>query len=349
MLFSVDVSEKKRWDEIVKSFDYYDVNYLNGYVSAFSQIGEGKPKLIYYDDGETKGINVVLIRDIAYSKPFLNKIPTNTYFDLVTPYGYGGFLIEGENINALKEAYKHFCTKNGVVSEFTRYHLLHNKYKEFFDDIKTYKKNVVRDLNLSLDDMFMDFEHKVRKSIKKAWRSQLEIEVDYTGDRLDDFLLIYYDTMDRAKADENYYFSKEFFQYINEYLKDHFVYFHVLYDGKIISSELVLYGKDNCYSFLGGTDRRYMKLSANNFLKYEIIKWAKGIGLSNFILGGGYGSEDGIFKYKKGFSPNGMYDFYVGKHIYDQEKYQYLVNLRKSELDFEANSEFFPIYRAGQT
>ncbi|MFK4998691.1 GNAT family N-acetyltransferase [Bacillus sp. N9] len=82
-------------------------------------------------------------------------------------------------------------------------------------------------------------------------------------------------------------------------MKGNFVYIHVLNEDKVVSTELVLYGSENCYSFLGGTDRNYFKLQPNTLLKYEVIKWAKEKGLKRFILGGGYGKDDGIYKYKK--------------------------------------------------
>jgi hypothetical protein len=84
----------------------------------------------------------------------------------------------------------------------------------------------------------------------------------------------------------------------------------------------------------------------NDFLKYEIIKWAQKKGLIRFILGGGYGYDDGIFRYKKSLAPNGIYSFYVGKKIFDNDKYEELLNIKKSEVSFDGNTTFFPAYRA---
>ncbi|MCB6759171.1 GNAT family N-acetyltransferase, partial [Phocaeicola vulgatus] len=86
--------------------------------------------------------------------------------------------------------------------------------------------------------------------------------------------------------EEDFYFNREFFEKINK-MKGNFAYFYVLYENKIISTELVIYGTENAYSYLGGTDSQYFGLRPNDFLKFEIIKWAKEKGLRNFILGGG--------------------------------------------------------------
>ena len=121
------------------------------------------------------------------------------------------------------------------------------------------------------------------------------------------------------------------------------MYFHAVYEGKIVSTELVIYGAENCYSYLGGTDREYFDVRPNDYLKYEIIKWAKEKGLRNFVLGGGYGADDGIFQYKLALAPHGEHEFYIGRKIFDRDAYEALVNLRETE---SLNSRFFPLYRS---
>ena len=340
----ININEEKEWDLIVKSFSDYDVTYLYNYAKAFYYEGEGEPFLFYFNDGSTRAINVVLKRDIARLEFFNNKIPENTYFDLSSPYGYGGFIIDGENHEIVNKVYDNYCREEGFVSEFVRFHLVNGYQFKYNGCIETNSRNIIRDLALPLDDMFMDFEHKVRKSIKKARKANLEIEIDTEGNNIEEFLNIYYETMKRNNAEESYYYPKSFFENINK-LNGNFVYFHVWYQNEIISSELVIHGSENCYSFLGGTNKEYFHLSPNNFLKYEIIKWAKENGLKRFIFGGGKEADDGIYKYKRSFAPNGVYDFYIGKKIFNEEKYKKLVSMKSEEEDFNLESLFFPLYR----
>lgn len=330
MLSIITVNETEVWNKIVKSFENYDVNYLNEYAKAFQLHGDGEPLLFYYDNGSTRAINVVMKRDIAEAEFFKEELPTNTWFDLSTPYGYGGFWLEGEDYIAVNEAYDRYCMDQGFVSEFVRFQLFSDYQLHYSGISETHTHNVVRTLEVPLDAMLKEFEHKVRKNLKRAVASELDIEIDTTGERLYDFLNIYYGTMDRANATENYYFSKQFFETLNK-MKDNYVYIHVLSEGQIISTELVLYGSENCYSFLGGTNQDFFHMRPNDFLKYEIIKWAKSKGLKRFILGGGSGDDDGIFKYKKSFAPNGVCDFYIGKKIFDKGKYKKLMELRKKK------------------
>lgn len=344
MLSVITIDESEKWDSIVKNFDNYDVNYLNRYSKAFGENGEGEPLLLYYENGTTKAMNVVMKRDIALCDQFKDILQSNEWFDLSTPYGYGGFWIEGEDYTQLDEEYETYCKKNGFISEFVRFHLFSN-YKEIFNGtVESLTNNVVRSLDLSIDDMLMDFEHKVRKNIKKADKAGLEIEIDETGNRIEEFLEIYYGTMDRNNAKSRYFFPEEFFRSINE-MAGNYVYIHVFYENKVISTELVIYGKEDCYSFLGGTRSDYFNLRPNDFLKFEIIKWAKTKGLKRFILGGGYGEDDGIFRYKKSFAPSGSQKFYIGKRVFNLEKYNKLMNIRKKEINFVQHTKYFPQYR----
>lgn len=341
----ISLAEKEKWDSIVKSFNNYDVGYLSDYAKAFWLKGDGEPQLIYYDSGSTRAINVIMKRDIAQTDYFGDKLPLNTAFDAVTPYGYGGFWLEGGDYQGVLNDYEAYCRDEGFISEFVRFHLL-TDYKDYFrGTVETHTHNIIRPLQMPLDDIMADFEHKVRKNLKRAEASGLTIEIDTTGEKLDDFLGVYYSTMERTGAKKDFYFAKEIFEAFNQ-MRGNFAYFNVLSEGKIISTELVIYGRENCYSFLGGTLQDYFSLRPNEFLKVEIIKWAKGIGLKNFILGGGYGSDDGIFHYKKSLSPNGIYNFYIGKKIFNQEKSRQLTDMRKAAGEAELDENFFPPYRA---
>lgn len=336
------LEQEETWNRIVCSFAQYDVYYLSGYVKAFQLHGDGEPLLFYYegDDG-LRGINVVMKRDVAHDPHFVGKLPEGQYFDFATPYGYGGWLLEGEGDAApMFQRYKEWCREHSIVSEFVRFSLFSNSRQCYTGEVIPRTQNVVRELDQPMEDMRMDFEHKVRKNLKKAEGNGLEICIDPDGRYLSDFLRIYYQTMDRNEAQEGYYFQENFFRQINT-MTGNYIYFHVQYQGKIISTELVLVGSDTIYSYLGGTDSEYYPYRPNDFLKYHVIVWGLEHGYKHFVLGGGYGADDGIFRYKKSFAPHGIVRFYTGQSIFDQEKYQKLVALRGVTTE----SKFFPRYR----
>lgn len=343
----INIVEKEKWNKIVESFEKYDVFYKAEYAEAFKLHGDGEPILFYYNDGKTKAMNVIMKRDIADCKYFDKKIKKGQFYDVTSPYGYGGFIIEGNKYKKVNREYIKYCKKNNIICEFIRFHLLEHYETKYNGKVENIKHNVIRKINMTPEEMLMDFEHKVRKNIKKANKNDLKISIDTKGKNMKDFLEIYYKTMDRNNAEQDYYFNEEFFNKINS-MKDNVVYFNVLYKGKVISTELVIYAKENCYSYLGGTLSEYFDLRPNDFLKYEIIKWAYDMKLKNFVLGGGYGNDDdGIFRYKKSLAPkDGVCDFYIGKQIFNKKIYKKLIKIRKKDKEFDSNTKFFPQYRA---
>ena len=338
------IEDKRRWDEIVLSFYLYDVFYLSGYSEAFMKENpeNGIPKLLLYENGEDRAISVVFIRDVAVDKKMGGRIEKGKYFDLVTPYGYGGFMGRVSDWDMLNQTYRTYCLNNHYICEFVRFELFSDFFKHYLGETETRTHNVVRSLEISLDEIWMDFKQKVRKNVNRANANQLKIIIEANDHHLDDFLRIYYATMDRTAAEKAYYFSREFFESLSE-MKDNAIFFYATYEERIISAELVIYGSENCYSYLGGTDNAYFDVRPNDFLKYEIIKWAKEKGLKNYVLGGGYGADDGIFQYKYCLAPHGVYDFYIGRTIFDSKLYEFLVSFREND---QLKEDYFPLYRS---
>jgi hypothetical protein len=102
---------------------------------------------------------------------------------------------------------------------------------------------------------------------------------------------------------------------------------------------------------LGGTLPDAFPLRPNDLLKHEIILWARETGKKAFVLGGGYGSDDGIYRYKKSFAPQGSVPFSVGTRIHDKNVYDHLVERRRlweseHQNEWQPRSGWFPEYRA---
>lgn len=335
-IISIDDSE---WDNIVKSFENYSIFYLSGYVKTFQHNGEGMPVLFYYNDGINRAINVAFKRDIS-EVTGLNSLPKNKFFDLITPYGYGGFIFEGE-ADIVQNAYNEYCNSNNIICEFVRFNLFSESWRKYDGEIESRTHNVVRDLSTPINEVLPSFKHKVRKNIRQANENNLMVESFVGNDKLDSFIEIYYGTMKRNNAKESFYFNKAFFEELNN-MDRNTIYFNVLYNGQVISTELVLYDENACYSYLGGTNADYFYLKPTEILKYEIIKWASLKGLKYFVLGGGYGKDDGIYEFKLGFAPDGVYDFYIGRKIFNNELYNDFCKIKNVDI----KNDFFPAYRS---
>jgi hypothetical protein len=277
--------------------------------------------------------------------------------DITTPYGYGGPFVAGDRAYAEKHSadfwteFEAWATKTSVVSEFVRMSLFDEEMAPYPGVKRKLYDNIVRDLTLDEDALWMDFEHKVRKNVKRAVRSGVTVETDLKGTRLKDFLRIYYATMQRRRAKDSYYFPQKYFETIAEKLHGNYAFFHALSDENVVSTELVLVSEFSIYSFLGGTDEEAFELRPNDLLKYEIMRWGKANGKRTYVLGGGYEQDDGIFRFKRSFAPRGIRPYFIGYRVMNAEMYQALVANRAS-LERERGNAwddaagFFPLYRA---
>jgi hypothetical protein len=262
--------------------------------------------------------------------------------DIVTPYGYGGAFRTGDaDPEAFWAAFDAWAAEQGVVSELVRFSLFRDRLLPYPGEREQRLVNVVRDLGPDEDELWMDYEHKVRKNVKKARRSGLRVEIDGTGARLEDYVRLYEHTLDRREAHERYRFPQAFFEQIRDRLPGQFVYAHVLVGERIVSSELALLSATSAYSFLGGTDEVSFALRPNDLLKVELIRWARAAGLRRFVFGGGFQPDDGIFRYKRSFAPRGLVPFEIGTRILRQDAYAELTERAGGPRE----PGFFPAYR----
>ena len=89
MIETLGLDSRERWNEVAKSFKDYDIYYSPEYLISFQMIGDGDPILIYYKENGLKAM-------CALMKRSLKTYGVDDWFDLITPYGYGGFVFEGD-------------------------------------------------------------------------------------------------------------------------------------------------------------------------------------------------------------------------------------------------------------
>lgn len=343
MLTICTMEQSNEWDAIVRSFKDYDVYWLSGYVEAFRIHGDGEPLLFFYEKEQTRGINVVMKRDIADIPYFSDKVPSNTYFDFSTPYGYGGWLIEGTNSDILFQEYGGWCQKHNIISEFVRFHPViqnHVNVQNIYN-VSSLGKVIIMDLT-SPEIIWANMTSKNHNMVRKAQKCGVRIYNGRFPEAYEKFQEIYNATMDKDHAKDYYYFSREFYQSIlNDLSKNAQVFFADL-DGKVIAASIMLTANGYMNYHLSGSIKDFSSVAPTNLLLYEAALWGYENGCKTLYLGGGVGSsEDSLLKFKKSFFRGDNTDyFYIGKKVFDLEKYKMLVNIRE-----QTDSEYFPKYR----
>jgi predicted N-acyltransferase len=334
------LTDSDKWNKYLKMLprEMQDIYFTPEYYSLYENNNDGKAFCFFYNEGDNIALYPFLknsIRDLGYD---LDK----EYYDIQGAYGYNGVLTNNTSqtfLHSFFDCVNEFCKQNNIIAEFLRINpILQNPllFRTNFELI--YDRDNIN-VNLLNDNVYeTEYEYSTRKNIQKAKRSGLTYKWVF-GNGINDtdlelFRKIYYYTMDRNGADSYYYFGTDFFNNILKYLGKNSLFVFVLIDGQVISCELVMLGKGIAYSFLGGTLSDYYQYRPNDFLKHETIKLLKVKGFSNFLLGGG---SEGVFKYKKSFSKNGVVPFYIGKKIHNQKIYDSIIQQWSQKKHSESN------------
>lgn len=343
MIRLIDFDNADIWDSTVKQFLSYDVYYLSGYVKAFQIHGDGEPQLLFYEVDGLKAIYVYMKRKTAI----------DDYYDSVTPYGYGGILFEGdtseENLKAFWDAYAEKMKEIGVVDNFVRYHpVLRNAIPmKSVSTVIDLGKTIAIDLS-SEEVIWNNIISKNRNMIRKAEKNGVEIRHGKDIELFKNFKRIYNSTMEKDHAEEYYFFEDSFYESIHRDLYDNYEMFYAVLDGKIIAMSIMLYANQQMHYHLSGSLFEYRNLAPSNLLLYKAALWGCEQGFKTFHLGGGVGSgEDNLYKFKAAFNRNSDYQFSIGKEVFDQKKYDELVQERaKRDQSFDPQSSYFPLYRS---
>lgn len=337
------LDQAKQWDAVVRSFKEYDVYWLSGYVKAFQIHGDGDPLLFFYEDDGCRGINVVMKRDVAKDEKFRGLIEEGTYFDFATPYGYGGWIIEGDETEELFNEYQKWIEKNGIISEFVRFHpMLQNQLLcTIFYEVIQLGEVVHMDLT-SPEDIWNNIISKNRNMIRKAIKNDVVIYNGRFPEIYEKFRTIYNGTMDKDEAEEYYYFKEPFYESVLNDLPQNAQVFWAEKDGQVIAASIMIGANGYLDYHLSGSLREFSSMAPTNLLLYQAALWGCANGYKTLYLGGGVGSgEDSLFKFKRAFYKGDLNRFHIGKKIFNQKRYDELLGLR-AEI---GNPGYFPKYR----
>lgn len=345
----IGLDQSDIWDEIVKSFPNHDVYYLSGYARPHKVHGDGEPVLLYYDKDGGRGVCVLMIRDVASDPHLAGLVAPGQIFDASTPYGYGGFIYDGDvNAASVKAEFAATLRERNINSVFFRFHpVLNNAGRgSILSEVIPLGKTIAMDLS-SPATIWNNLSSSCRGRIRKATKSGVTISHTDNPDMLFTFKDLYDKTMKAVSAEPYYFFKDEFYQCMASSLKGHYRIFYSTYQGKIISAAIMLHTNGQMHFHLGGSLREYHFLAPVNLTFYHAALWGHQQGLRTLHLGGGLGAHsDSLYRYKSTFNRNSNYQFSIGKTIIDREVYRKILLLRNMGHEDTATTEYFPKYRA---
>lgn len=321
MIDFIDAYDDK-WDIYIKKIgeNLLDIYYTKEYCRLY-EAENSKVYLFVFEEENNIGLYPVLLSKVNISG-------YEEYFDIETPYGYGGPIIkyndEEFKIKFEKEFNK-YCLEKKIIAEFIRFHpLIHNEdlFQENIEIIHN-RITVYVDLRKSIQEIWEnDIDSKNRNVIRKAEKNGLVVEEEK---ECKEFIDIYQRTMERVKADSYYYFDHEYYTKLlnNENAK----LFVVRFQGITIAAAIFIKYNRFLHYHLSGSLKDYLKYSPNNLLLWRAINYGKEQGCDLFHLGGGLTNnlDDNLYKFKKKFSKASS-DFYIGKRIHNKKIYDELIN-----------------------
>lgn len=307
----------------------------NGYLDEF----EDSQKDIYYSEeyvklyetDDAKPLCAICKTDgKILLMPFIRK-EIDGYYDFETAYGYGGPITNTEDRKWVDDALyemEQLFEKERYVCGFIRFHSLLNNAEICKDHMQViFDRNTVAINTEEAEDEIWTNQiiSKNRNMIRKAEKNGLVYKAEYNFESLPQFVKLYNATMERLEAEEFYFFNNSYYQsFINSFTGKAFL-GTVKKDNELICAALFMYSKEYGHYHLEGSDHKYSKLAANNLLLWKTALEFHKLGVKEFHLGGGYNSEpdNSLLKFKKSFSRN-IKDFYIGKWIFNQKKYDEL-------------------------
>ena len=323
-----------------------DIYFETNYGRLYEKIEGGTCEVFEYHSSNGTIRHMFIKREIPI------RLGDITYYDLITPYGYGGPLVlnyemgrKEELVDEFEVAFEQYCGNNNIVSEFVRFHPVVGNAVDFRScySIK-HIRNTVGTRLADTDDPFQtEFSKSCRRNVRKALKNGVDYRIIENPTDVNCFKQVYYSTMNRNDASDFYYFDDWYFDQCVQLFRDKLLLVEALFQQEVIAMGLYFVYNDTIHIHLSGTLSEFLYLSPAYVLRYAITMWGKDHGYTLIHHGGGRtnDSNDGLYLFKKQFG-NSEFRFCVGTRIWNDEIYRQLCGVRI----LSDNTDFFPAYRA---
>ncbi|ODH01546.1 FemAB family protein [Nostoc sp. KVJ20] len=343
------------WLEILEKLSY-DVYHLPEYVYLESQRTQTIPEAILIADGEKIFFLPYLLR--RCDNLFDGEFTIPEVFDVVSPYGYPGFLLSEaaantpDFLNLALEKLKSVFLSKSVCSAFLRLHPILNQNLNEVLASKFFQvsgETISINLSLSATEIWQQTRPEHRTYINRCKRDGFTTRMVNFQDYIDVFIDVYTQTMQRVEAKKYFYFDYKYFASLANMNEN--IYLCILeLNNKVACAGIFTECCEIVQYHLGGTKNEFLKQAPSKLMFDYVRFWAKERGNKVLHLGGGVGSaKDSLYKFKAGFSKQ-KHSFLTLRLITDEEKYIDLVKLRAKSLKTEPEtlleSNFFPAYRS---
>jgi hypothetical protein len=344
----ISTRDSSRWAETLEDAGAYDFYHTSAYHRLAEINGDGEAVMLAYRDAGCVIAFPMLLRDIRM--PGCDTI-NGALKDATSVYGYPGPVASWDRLTenvrrGFIESLRALFKEENIVSAFSRLHpfLDQPNILSGYGEAVEIGATIAIDLTEPPEVQRSRYRRTNRQEINQLKNKGFTCE-ECDISALDDFLRAYHETMDRAGAEEYYYFNKPYFEFMLREMAEFAHLFSCKYEGKTVCAGIFSQCKGFVQAHLAGTLTEYARVSPMKLVFDTVRQWGYEQGARVFNIGGGVGGrDDSLLAFKRAFSDR-EHTYSVWRHVVDDNKYQELHRQACGMYGGEPDGFYFPIYR----
>jgi len=260
--------------------------------------------------------------EVFYHGFHLGKIEGSPYFDIQSPYAYGGPVASTGDPDFLALAWQDYlswCRDNHILAEFVRFHPRLENWRYYPGETRYMRETVW--IGLQTDGLFLSYSPRVRTAVRKALKNRLRVEWVNTPDGYIMFNDMYTRAMRRLNADQFYFFPPGYFHKLQKW--DNCRLAFCFRGGDILAAALFLQEAHIMEYHLAASTAEGNKYNAGSLILDRAAATGRELGCRYLHLGGGTDNrvDNPLLFFKAGFSSRRA-PFRIGKIIHAPEAYE---------------------------
>jgi hypothetical protein len=345
----LSVADSDRWAEVLERMAAHDFCHLPAYSRLAEMSGHGRAVMFVYQEGEHTLAFPLLFRQIEDGQGHIGGGP---WTDVTSVYGYAGPLATGEQIpEDVAGRFMAWVTdcfrEQRAVSALSRMHPLLSQQTSIlsgFGEIAPVGWTLSVDLTAPEEEQTRSYRRNHRQDIKRLRSMGVTCE-EVGTERVDEFVDIYYENMDRVGASSEYYFSRDYFRRLFGDMPGVTHLFMCHHEGRAIAAGIFTICSGICQWYLSGSRSDFSGPPPTKLMFDDARHWARASGAHVLHLGGGVGgSRDSLYHFKRGFTQR-EHVYSIWKCVANQQAYDELSRLMCEIHGLAPADGYFPLYR----
>lgn len=334
-----------RWDEVLDEVGIYDFYHKAAFHRLAELRGEGSPVMVVFREQGWTVAFPLLVRPIDLPWASDGEMDATSVAGMAGPVATAGM---PEGIRRCWLATLHdWLVKQRIVSVYTRLNYTMDQVSLLsgMGSVTQRHLEVSIDLTPSPEEQVARCRRGHRRQI--AEMRHLGFACEEVGpDRLDEFVRLYYETMDEVDADSAFYFEPFYFSFLLREMPDQIHLFRCR-DASGKTAMLVMYSicSGILHILYGGVDRSHSRYSPVKLVIDDLRERGNALGAKCVLLGSGRTlTRDSLFDFKMGFGGQEMV-FRTWSHVADPRAYTALCDRAARAAGVVPDETYFPQYR----